>query len=237
MDKPTPKLLLRSNQFPKQELRSRFAQMLKFRFYLQKKTDWFIFDEINKTTTMELAKTIYSKSEIISSLQASFDQVTTCVESTPDEIFYKKKDGKWSIAENLDHLIQSTKPIASVLKKNKFFFLGFGISLSGSEKFETLRSNYLLKLSQGLAPANGGGFVSKNTESISKEKFLENWNMIGSKFPSRIEPWSETNLDRFKLPHPLLGKLTIREMLFFTVFHNEHHLRTMKILNENFQKV
>ncbi|MFK8005983.1 MAG: DinB family protein [Saprospiraceae bacterium] len=186
---------------------------------------------------MELSKTIYSKSEIIQSLQASFDQVTACVTSTPDEIFYNKKDGKWSVAENFSHLIQSTKPLASVLKKNKLFLLAFGVSFSGSDKFETLRSNYLLKLSQGLAPRNGGGFISKNVESTSKEIFLENWNLIGSKFPSRIDQWSENNLDRFKLPHPLLGKLTVREMLFFTVFHNEHHLRTMKLLNESFQKI
>lgn len=186
---------------------------------------------------MELTKTIYSKSEIIESMQASFDNITTCIQSTPDNIFFEKRNGKWSIAEKLDHLIQSTKPIASVLKKNKLILLGFGISFSGSESFETLKSNYHLKLSQGLAPANGGGFVSKNVESISKEEFLENWNLIGSKFPSRIDQWSESSLDRFRLPHPLLGKLTVREMLFFTVFHNEHHLRTMKRLKESFQRV
>ena len=182
-------------------------------------------------------KTIYSKSEIIESLQASFDNVTACIQATPDDIFYQRINGKWSIAENFDHLIQSTKVVASVLKKNKLFLLGFGLSFSESENFETLRSNYLLKLSQGLAPSNGGGFVSKNIASISKEKFLENWNLIGSKFPSRIGNWSEKNLDRFKLPHPLLGKLTVREMLFFTVFHNEHHLRTMRLLKEKFQEV
>jgi len=66
---------------------------------------------------MELSKTIHSKSEIITSLQASYDNVTTCIQSTPDEIFYEKKNKKWSIAENFDHLIQSTKPLASVLKK------------------------------------------------------------------------------------------------------------------------
>jgi len=186
---------------------------------------------------MELTKTIYKKSEIIESLQASFENVKTCILSTPDEIFYQKNNEKWSVAENLGHLIQSTKPVASVLKKNKLFLLGFGVSFNGSEKFETLKSNYLLKLSQGLAPANGGGFVVKNIESISKEKFLKDWDLIGSKFPSRIEMWSENSLDRFKLPHPLLGKLTVREMLFFTIFHNEHHLRTMKQLNEKFQKV
>jgi len=186
---------------------------------------------------MELTKTIQSKSEIIESLQASFERVSTCIQSTPGDIFYQKNNSKWSIAENLGHLIQSTKPVASVLKKNKLFLLGFGVSLSGSENFETLKSNYLLKLSQGLAPANGGGFVIKNIESISKEKFLADWNLIGSKFPSRIDSWSESSLNRFKLPHPLLGKLTVREMLFFTIFHNEHHLRTMEQLKETFQKV
>ena len=168
-------------------------------------------------------------------MQESFENVAACIQSTPDDIFYEQKNEKWSLAENLSHLVQSTKPIASVLKKSKFFFLGFGVSFSKSENYETLRSNYLLKLGKGLAPANGGGFIAENIESISKEKFLENWNLIGSKFPHRIDQWSESSLDRFKLPHPLLGKLTVREMLFFTIFHNEHHLRTMKQLNESFQ--
>jgi hypothetical protein len=30
-------------------------------------------------------------------------------------------------------------------------------------------------------------------------------------------------LDLLILPHPLLGKLTLREMLYFTLYHVEHH--------------
>lgn len=30
-------------------------------------------------------------------------------------------------------------------------------------------------------------------------------------------------LDKYILPHPLLGKLTIREMMYFTIYHVEHH--------------
>ena len=180
---------------------------------------------------MELTKTIQSKSDIVEALTASFDKIITCIETTPDDFFYQQKNGKWSIAENLDHLIQSNKPLASVLKKNKLTFLGFGISFKGSEDFETLIANYFLKLSQGQV---GAGFKPKNTESISKEKFLESWRMIGGKYPSRIDRWAEKDLDRYKLPHPLLGKLTVREMLFFTIFHNEHHLRTMNLLKDTF---
>ena len=35
--------------------------------------------------------------------------------------------------------------------------------------------------------------------------------------------WSERALDRYRLPHPLLGRLTVREMLLFTLYHSVHH--------------
>jgi hypothetical protein len=40
---------------------------------------------------------------------------------------------------------------------------------------------------------------------------------------SALEHWTERDLDHCRLPHPLLGKLTVREMLFFTLCHYEHH--------------
>jgi hypothetical protein len=39
--------------------------------------------------------------------------------------------------------------------------------------------------------------------------------------------WQESALDRLVLPHPLLGNLTTREMLMFTVFHTAHHLNSV----------
>ena len=35
--------------------------------------------------------------------------------------------------------------------------------------------------------------------------------------------WGELALDRYRLPHPLLGRLTVREMLLFTLYHSVHH--------------
>ena len=180
---------------------------------------------------MELTKTISSKSDIIAALQTSFEDISTFIENTPDEIFHQRHENKWSIAENLDHLILSNKPLPSAFKRNKLFFLTFGFSFSGSENYETLKANYHLKLNQdGPPPKNA--FIPKGTNEISKETFQENWKRIGPKYAPRLEKWSEKDLDRFRLPHPLLGKLTFREMLFFTIFHNEHHLRTMRSLKE-----
>jgi hypothetical protein len=30
------------------------------------------------------------------------------------------------------------------------------------------------------------------------------------------------------LPHPLLGKLTLREMLYFTAYHADHHRHSIE---------
>lgn len=39
--------------------------------------------------------------------------------------------------------------------------------------------------------------------------------------------WREWQLDRLRLPHPALGNLTVREMLFFTIYHHAHHVENV----------
>ena len=39
----------------------------------------------------------------------------------------------------------------------------------------------------------------------------------------KVENWKESDLDKYVLPHPLLGKISLREMLYFTDFHILHH--------------
>lgn len=38
-----------------------------------------------------------------------------------------------------------------------------------------------------------------------------------------LDSFTEKELDQYVLPHPLLGKLTLREMMFFTIYHVQHH--------------
>ncbi|UPT65903.1 MAG: DinB family protein [Sphingobacteriales bacterium JAD_PAG50586_3] len=39
---------------------------------------------------------------------------------------------------------------------------------------------------------------------------------------------SDSKLDTYLVPHPLLGKVTLREILFFTILHTEVHLEILK---------
>ncbi|WP_231962837.1 DinB family protein [Polaribacter sp. KT25b] len=41
---------------------------------------------------------------------------------------------------------------------------------------------------------------------------------------------SEKNLDTLVLPHPLMGKMTVREIIMWTAYHTEHHTKTLQNL-------
>ncbi len=186
---------------------------------MEKKTDWFIFDE---NQNMKDSNSIYSSASIKVSIRESFDLVNTKIQSLNEEQLHFKPEGKWSPAENLSHLISSTFPIASALNKAKVMFSLFGTSKDGSRSYEEMFAFYMGKLGEGVGAA-GIGFEPKAGDVADVQKMLENWKMIGSKFEARLDKWSESDLDKYRLPHPLMGKLTFREMLLFTHFHNMIH--------------
>ena len=45
---------------------------------------------------------------------------------------------------------------------------------------------------------------------------------------SLLDRFSEEDLEYYVIPHPLLGKLTVREMAYFTIYHVGHHLNNSK---------
>jgi hypothetical protein len=49
----------------------------------------------------------------------------------------------------------------------------------------------------------------------------------------RAAQLSDTILDEYQIPHPLLGMLTVREFLFFTDYHTGYHTQTMLNLKED----
>jgi hypothetical protein len=59
--------------------------------------------------------------------------------------------------------------------------------------------------------------------AAARERLLAKWQKLRPGLTGAIRRWDEAALDRYRLPHPLLGKLTLREMLYFTLYHLGHH--------------
>jgi hypothetical protein len=147
------------------------------------------------------------------------------------DFFAPLADGAWSPADHVRHLTKSVRPVTDALRLPRLLpRLLFGKATRASRSFAQLRSEYRAALAAG---GNAGRFAprplpesERNRDSRTR---LMRWHEeANDKLEDSLLRWSEEAADSHRLPHPLLGKLTVREMLFFTLYHNVHHVHAVE---------
>jgi hypothetical protein len=149
------------------------------------------------------------------------------VAQQPEAKFLETPKGKWSVGQNLEHLIRSLAPVNQALLLPGFVLrMLFGKPNRNPRTYQELVDKYNQKLAAGGRAS--GRFVPPAISWSDKNKKIAALNREKDKMITRLVSWSESKLDACLLPHPLLGKLTLREMLFFSVYHIEHHLKLLE---------
>jgi hypothetical protein len=92
--------------------------------------------------------------------------------------------------------------------------------------FEELFNKYHEKLALGGTASSP--FVPPIIPFDQRELKLRQFKKELKKLVYHLNALRDKQLDTLVLPHPLLGKISLREMMFFTVFHTEHHLNLLK---------
>ncbi len=132
----------------------------------------------------------------------------------------------WSPADNVRHLIKSTVPVTRALKLPGLVLrVLFGPGGGTSATYADLVERYDAVLAAG---GKAGRFAPSPLRppadlSSWQVRLVADCQAAVDALAGALGSWSETDLDRRRLPHPLLGKLTVREMLFFTLIHYDHH--------------
>ncbi len=62
---------------------------------------------------------------------------------------------------------------------------------------------------------------------------MQTWNESNQRLFDALQNWEEADLDRYQVPHPAIGPITMREMLFFTLHHNSLHWRDIQQAGAN----
>jgi len=165
-----------------------------------------------------------NRQEIINALVENHKTFLDFMDSLNDEQFLSARNDKWAAGQQLDHIYRSVKPLTLALWLPKFFLrLLFGKANRDSKTNEALITKYLDKLENGGRAS--GRFVPQNVQPGEKGKLIKSLSRTVSNLTSLLNKYSEEELDKFVLPHPLLGKLTLREMMYFTIYHVQHHLK------------
>ena len=140
--------------------------------------------------------------------------------------FFAKLGDAWSPAENVRHLVKSTRPVTKALKMPRIVLrVIFGKPKHASVAYDALVERYHGLLEAG---GNAGRFAPSSREEQDLEsrraEILAQHADAMRALRAAIARWSDSALDRNQLPHPLLGNLTVREMLYFTLYHQLHHI-------------
>ena len=170
-----------------------------------------------------------SKEEIIKELDAACLKFIEFCSDIDIRTFNFQPPDKWSIAQNVQHLTISANKTKLAFSLPKFIVKIYaGKPNRASRSYDELVSKYKLKLQQG-GKASGRFIPQKIRESQGKAVMLETFKKAMNKLKDTINnKWDDNNLDKYIAPHPLLGKLTLRELCYFTIHHTYHHLYIIK---------
>lgn len=169
-----------------------------------------------------------TRSEILASLQRLHLESQQFLDALTDAEFFMPQGEKWSPAEQVRHLTKSVRPVAQALRLPRIAltFL-FGRQREASHSFTEVEALYQNKLKTGVTAGRFSPSPQSRPDDLHarRSEIMQRWQETHDKLQHAIATWPEAALDRYCLPHPALGKLSLREMLFFTLYHNAHHVR------------
>ena len=167
-----------------------------------------------------------TKDELLTALRETNEKVANWFESISARNFFARQEETWSASDNLDHLVRSHNPVIKALQLPRIVLQKmFGRPIREPMSYEALCAQYRHEIAKGAAAS--GIYLpdqqSPGDPEAKKRESLEIWSSTSAGLVTQVEKWEEQKLDLYQLPHPILGNLTIREILYFTIYHNLRH--------------
>lgn len=165
-----------------------------------------------------------TKQELINEFVKNHLETISYINELNEHEFNYKKNGKWAAGQQLQHVLLTIKPFPKALSSKEFLLDKFGKIDRPTWGYKTVLENYSktsLKASERFLPANEISFSQKKEIIAGIQATLK-------EIESVFNDYSEAELDTLLLPHPLLGKLTIREMFYLMSYHPLHHQKQIE---------
>jgi hypothetical protein len=167
------------------------------------------------------------KTTLTKSLDENVVQFIELVKGLTKDEFEVNINDKWSAGQDLVHLIKVLRivNIGFTLPKPLLRLL-FGINKNDSRPFEDLRQVYKSALEGGAkAPTI---YIPKPVSYNEKEYLIQKYASLNKSFINKLNNHTAFELDSYRLPHPILGKISLGELASFTSFHTSHHFDSLK---------
>ena len=166
-----------------------------------------------------------TKDDILDALRSNAETIAAYFAGIPDPRLFDGDPDHWSPAHHLMHLARSSAMVGRALRKGGLPVHPTSRSRPYSEVLGAAASSVAATPRAKLLEM---GRVVVLQPGTTRSEVLASFEHASADLRAVAAEWSEDALDRHALPHPLIGEMTVREMLYFTVFHERHHLRLVR---------
>jgi hypothetical protein len=163
-----------------------------------------------------------NKPKIIQLLKENYNSFEVYVSELTEQEYHFSFEGKWAASQQLSHIILCIEPLIQVFNMDKPAIGAlFGSTERAGRSYDNLLTDYKKKLAGGgKAP---GRFVPETVLNKDRTSMTSDLTKMTEELCLAVDRFSEEELDSLLIPHPLLGNLTMREMLYNAIYHVNHH--------------
>ena len=167
--------------------------------------------------------------EIADLLETKHQELFTWLENQPQENWELGPEKKWSTGQHIQHLADSLQLLNNALSYPKIFLkYKFGTCNRAPRDYNTLAENYQQNLLENQEKARTFNQKLKKPTLKQRVRLLAKLQIQQKKLQYKTNHISEKRLDTLLIPHPLMGKMTMREIIMWTAYHTEHHTKNLK---------
>ena len=170
-----------------------------------------------------------TKEDIVLLLEDKHHILFNWLASHDDKRWEMGPEGKWTTGQQALHLLQSIKPLNNAMSMPKFLLkFKFGKANRGIRDFDAIVKRYQERLIEAEGKTFKGSQNMKAPKLKDKAFILNRLEVENKKLQYKTQKWKDKDLDNYILPHPLMGKMPVREIVMWTAYHVEHHTKQLQ---------
>ena len=136
--------------------------------------------------------------------------------------FEQNPGGKWSAGQDLAHLVKTLRVISlGLVLPPGVFRLFLGKPNRPSRPYDQFSARYREKMSAGIqAPSY---VLPPKVVFADRDRLIGRLRELNDGICRKLTTMEEQTLDGYIVPHPLFGKITLREFFMAIWLHTDHH--------------
>lgn len=171
------------------------------------------------------------KLAIADGIEEKYQVLFDWLNQQPAENWETGPEGKWTTSQHILHLVNSLQLLNNALSYPRFFLkYKFGLSNRPSRSYEEVVEKYQERLEENKDKTIAFNENLKSPLLKDRPRLLTRLQIQHKKLQYKTRKISDVNLDTLVIPHPLMGKMTVRELIMWAAYHTEHHTKILKNL-------